>query len=139
MNRGPPVRRVQIGVELLGKGELWGDGHVCALAAAPPLSSDPAWVGRDQRLAATTTEAIGQYADSCDSGSIGPDPSPCPFQGDQLTDTDSAPTPHIPRQDSPGSSSIRSVPERNASGGQVIGSIATALRRRSGRPTPSPV
>ena len=39
--------------------------------------------------------------------------------------------PGTPRQVSPGSSVIRSRPERNASGGQVIGSIATERRCRS--------
>jgi membrane protein len=43
--------------------------------------------------------------------------------------------PQLPCHVSPGSSSIRSIPERSASGGQVIGSIATAVRRRSGCPT----
>ncbi len=47
--------------------------------------------------------------------------------------------PQLPRQDSPGANSIRSRPDRRASGGQVIGSTATALRRRSGCPTWSAV
>ena len=48
-------------------------------------------------------------------------------------------SPQEPCQDSPGSSSTRSVPVRNASGGQVMGSTATAFRRRCGSPTWSAV
>ena len=39
----------------------------------------------------------------------------------------------------PGSSTTRSRPERNASGGQVIGSMASPCRRRSTAPIVSPV
>ena len=47
--------------------------------------------------------------------------------------------PQVAVHSPPGSRAIRSLPERSASGGQVIGSTATALRRRSGGWSVSPV
>jgi hypothetical protein len=47
--------------------------------------------------------------------------------------------PQVPVVDSPGASRTTASPERNASGGQVIGSTASPRRRRDGGSTTSPV
>ncbi len=48
-------------------------------------------------------------------------------------------SPHVPSHCWPGSSTISPRPDRSASGAQVIGSMATARRRSSARPSVSPV
>jgi hypothetical protein len=47
--------------------------------------------------------------------------------------------PHRPDHEAPASSRMTSWPDRNAFGGQVIGSMAIPCRRRSGGSSVSPV